>query len=305
MSKPIRNISEGRFKRRIINRYPVNSMNDPNDNKTNLNPSTHKESNIETRVVEVEDNGFYKLHNDFENDSSKYDVEVGFLIVATGKYDIFLWPLIQSIEKYFLPNNRKFYNIFSDKDINLPIDNYEVFHIEHKPFPYPTLYRFHFFNKYINQIIGDQLVYIDSDTLITNNIGTEIIYPRVVTQHCGYVNRVGTFENDERSKTRVERIKQKNYYGGGFYSFERYEFYDLMESCISMIDQDSSNGIVPVWHDESALNKYMSETEPSVVLSPSYHYPEDVEHIYNLWGGKEKYVCKVLLLNKNHKEIRE
>jgi hypothetical protein len=33
--------------------------------------------------------------------------------------------------------------------------------------------------------------------------------------------------------------------------------------------------------------------------------PEEIEHIYNSWGGKEKYACKILLLNKNHKEIRE
>jgi hypothetical protein len=297
MNKPVRNITEGRFKRRIVNRYPINTQ----DNT----PNRDNKSDQEIKISGLDPNGFYKLHSDFENDSNKYDAEIGFLIVATGKYDVFLGPLIQSIEKYILPNNRKFYNIFSDKNIDLPVDNYEVFNIEHKPFPYPTLYRFHFFNKYINQIIGDQLVYIDADTLITNNIGTEIIYPRVVTQHCGYVNRVGTFENDARSKTCVERSKQKNYYGGGFYSFERSEFYDLMENCISMIDHDSSNGVVPVWHDESALNKYMSEVEPSVVLSPSYHYPEEIEHIYNSWGGKEKYACKILLLNKNHKEIRE
>ena len=295
MNKPIRNITESRVKRRIINRVapPIIQQ----------NISVNQE--IKIADVDVDSSGVYRLHNDFEDDINKYDVEIGFLIVATGKYDVFLWPLIQSIEKYILPNNRKFYNIFSNKNIDLPIDNYEVFNIEHKPFPYPTLYRFHFFDKYINQIIGDQLVYIDADTIITNNIGTEIIYPKVVTQHCGYVNRRGTFETRNESMACVNHNAGKNYYGGGFYSFSRDQFYELMSSCISIIDTDNAKGIIPVWHDESALNKYMTTVTPNRVLSPSYHYPENIEHIYESWGGKEKYVCKILLLNKNHKEIRE
>jgi len=62
-------------------------------------------------------------------------------------------------------------------------------------------------------------------------------------------------------------------------------------------------GIVPVWHDESALNKYISMLHPSRVLSPSYHYPENNEKIYSSWG-ENNYECKILLLDKNHKEIR-
>jgi hypothetical protein len=283
-------------------RHTVNRGTNPNP--TNINVSKKIDDVfIETNPSMI--NGYYNLHTQYEDNPLLYHLEVGFLIIATGKYDIFIEPLIQSIEKYVLPNNAKFYNIFSDKDINLPITNYRVLPIEHRPFPYPTLNRFHFFSKYFSEIKGDQLIYIDADTLITSSIGTEILLPITITQHCGYVNLSGTFETRIESSTYVDPVNYKNYYGGGFYSLHREEFYDLMCECVSMIDLDSSKGIVPIWHDESALNKYFTEVTPNRVLSPSYHYPENIEHIYNLWGGKDKYPCKILLLSKNHKEIRE
>jgi len=298
MNKNVRNISNSRSRRNIIKRF---------NNPENLNPESidKKIDDVFNNDIVIEDSGNYSLSDSLEDDPDKYHMEVGFLIVCTGKYDVFVNPLIESIEKYVLPNNKKFYNIFSDKKIDLSVDNYQILPIDHKPFPYPTLYRFHFFDKYFSEIKGDQLIYIDADTLIKNNIGTEILYPITVTQHCGFVNRMGTFETRKESSAYVDPQECKNYYGGGFYSFSREEFYELMSSCINIIDSDSTKGIVPVWHDESALNKYMTTVKPSRVLSPSYHYPEDIEHIYNSWGGSEKYLCKILLLNKNHKEIRE
>ena len=70
-----------------------------------------------TRTMESrhrENIDFYPLHSDLENDESKHSLKIGFLIIATGKYDIFVEPLIRSIEKFFLPKNKKIYNIFTD-----------------------------------------------------------------------------------------------------------------------------------------------------------------------------------------------
>lgn len=254
--------------------------------------------------INKESMNFYHLHSEFEDDSSKYDIEVGFLIVATGKYDVFVKPLIESIERHCLPNNKKFYNIFSDKEIKLDIGNYRILPIEHKPFPYPTLYRFHFFTDYMDSIVGDQLVYIDADTLIKSDIGTEILTPITVTQHCGYVNRWGTFETRIESKCFVSKFDGKNYYGGGFYSFSRPEFERMSNECRSMVDWETTRGRIPIWHDESVINRYLVTNPPTRVLSPSYHFPESNQKIYDSWGGVQCFQCKVLLLDKNHKEMR-
>ena len=275
-------------RRRIINRYPSENIN------------IVKEDN-----KKMEDVDFYPLHTDYEDDKTKYDISIGFLIVATGKYDIFLKPLIDSIEKLVLPKNKKYYNIFTDKDnLNIESVEYSIFPIEHRPFPYPTLNRFHFFDSYKESIKGEQLIYIDADTLIKDKIGTEIITPITATQHCGYVNKWGTFEKRMESKCYVNRFEGKNYYGGGFYSFDKPNFLKMIQECKDMVDWESERGRVPVWHDESVINKYLVANRPTRVLSPSYHFPENNQKIYESWGGREKFPCKILLLDKNHKEIR-
>jgi hypothetical protein len=286
-------------KRGILRRFSSTNM--PDIPETDLKDSGNYDK-IDFNKKESK-MGHYPLHNLYEDDPSKHSIDVGFLIVATGKYDIFVEPLIRSIEENVLPNNRKFYNIFSDKNIIIGDVIYSIFNIDHKPFPYPTLKRFHFFDKYNGDIVGDQIIYIDADTLIKSKIGTEILYPITVTQHCGFVDRIGSFERRSMSSCYINPRDCKNYFGGGFYSFSREEFFKMNEFCKKAIDKDESMGIVPVWHDESALNKYISMLHPSRVLSPSYHYPENNEKIYSSWG-ENNYECKILLLDKNHKEIR-
>ena len=292
--------------RQLVNRFgpPIRFKNSENK-KIN---SDEGESNEDKKDKEIKENDFmnnhYPLHSEYENDESKYSTEVGFLIVATGKYDVFVETLIESIEKFVLPKNKKYYNIFTDKDIKIKGVNYQILPIEHRPFPYPTLKRFHFFNTYSDKIIGEQLIYIDADTLIKENIGTEILYPITVTQHCGFVNKLGSFEKRQLSKCYVPVREAKNYYGGGFYSFNRDEFFKMSSFCMTIINLDESMGIIPIWHDESAINKYLTTLVPTKVLSPSYHYPENNHKIYESWGGREKFICKILLLDKDHKEIR-
>ena len=303
---------ERKISRKLVSRFgPPNRIgtkqnNDTNTDSSNDNLITDNNSSNNNLIKNehiMEDH--YPLYTDYENDINKQTIEIGFLIIATGKYDIFIKPLIDSIEKHILPDNKKHYNIFTDKtELDLGVSNYSIFPIEHRPFPYPTLNRFHFFDQYIDQIKGDQLVYIDADTLITDRIGTEIITPITATQHCGYVNRWGTFESRMESKCFVGRFDGKNYYGGGFYSFEKNQFLKMVKECKEMVDWESVRGRIPIWHDESVINRYLATNRPTRVLSPSYHFPESNQSIYQSWGGKDKFPCKILLLDKDHKEIR-
>jgi len=249
---------------------------------------------------------YYPLVDEREEKVDKYNISIGFVLVATGKYSIYIQPLINSIEKYFLPNNKKHYHIFSDKSwvVDGIGDNYSFHNVAHKPFPYPTLYRFHYFNKYKESLTQNQIIYIDADTLIKSPVGTEVLSERTVVQHCGFVNNMGSFETRPESKAYVVPGTERNYFGGGFYSFSNNEFFKMSAECSRLIDIDESNGIIPVWHDESMMNKYMIDNPPSVVLSPGYHYPENNPHIYSLWNGVG-YECKILLLSKNHEEMRK
>lgn len=74
--------------------------------------------------------------------------------------------------------------------------------------------------------------------------------------------------------------------------------------CCEMIEKDLANGIMPVFHDETALNRYFMENEPNAILNPGYHYPQsNLAHYKKIWGNK-MFEPKILLLDKNHQEVR-
>lgn len=99
-------------------------------------------------------------------------------------------------------------------------------------------------------------------------------------------------------------LLRKIYFGGGFSGGTSEKYLELAKKCAENIDIDVQNGIIPIWHDESALNKYYSENMPDIILNPSYHFPaSNLEYYHNIWKH-QPYKAKILLLEKNHQEIR-
>lgn len=242
--------------------------------------------------------------------------KVALLLIATGKYDIFLQRLLKSIDSYFLKDCEVDVHLFTDKieesgkviGEHITPHLFKCIHkIDHKPFPYSTLYRFHFFDHYKHELTNegyDYYFYLDVDTEIKSEINSEILSERTAVQHCGFVNRPGPFETKVTSQCYVHHsLRLKPYFGGGFWGFSSEQFWQFVENAVYMIWQDERNGIVPVWHDESVLNKYLIMKAPTKILSPSYHYPEgNIERYKAMWP--ENYECKILLLDKNHEELR-
>lgn len=239
-------------------------------------------------------------------------MKVNIVIVATAKYIKFLPKLIDSIQTYWMNDLTTDIHIFTnrikDADILLSQTDYtkgtiNYHEVEHGVWPAATLYRFHYFKKHMAKITGHYVFYIDADTIITSPITKEILSPRTVVQHCGFVNGGGSFETRKESRAYTPMSLRKTYYGGGFWGLDHVNFCQFINTAVDMINEDLANGIMPIWHDESVLNAYMASAEPTKVLSPSYHYPENNPRIWASW--KEQYPCKILLLDKNHKEIRE
>lgn len=234
-------------------------------------------------------------------------ISVGLLLIATAKYNIFIQQLINSADTNFF-NDKRFdvkYFIFTDSD-TIPKTNrqYQIINIQHKPFPYASMDRFkHFANNknYLSEM--DYLYYVDVDCKFVSDVGSEILGNLVGVRHCGYFNGGGTFENNPKSAFYAEHNKYKYYFGGGFSGGKSEKYLKLSDWCSVMIDKDLENNIMPLWHDETALNKYYLDNEPDVILSPSYHYPENDINYVSKWHP-HKFQPKILLLDKNHKEIR-
>lgn len=233
--------------------------------------------------------------------------KVALLIVATGKYfDLFLEPLIRSAEEFFLKDCDVTYCVFSDSKTKWRPSKtrpFSVYPVKHAPWPHATLKRFHFFKEHKERLHADYFCYVDVDTLFKGEIRSDILSERTAVRHCGFIGKRGTYETRPESTACVGPNEGSRYYGGGFWCFSRDEFWKLVQKATWMIDTDEMNGVVPVYHDESVLNRYLIDNTPIKALSPSYHYPESkTEYYKNIW--KRDYECKILLLDKNHEEVR-
>lgn len=241
-------------------------------------------------------------------------MKVNLLIVATGKYIQFLPGLLESAEKHFLKGHDVHYCIFTDYLgglLNAEIEGKAtIYPIEHKPWPWATLKRFHFFQLYQEDLPkSDYFAYVDADALFKADVGDEILGERVAVQHCGYVQELPSALPYERRKESVCHVapgEGERYFGGGFWLFSAAEFWPLVDWCTNAINTDEFNGIVPVWHDESCLNRYLISKPPTKVLSPSFHWPQDTPHVWGKWEALGlEFDCKILMLKKDHKEYQK
>ena len=236
--------------------------------------------------------------------------KIGLLLIATGKYDTFIPEFIKSADKFFLNDNAYdvTYYIFTDKNIN--IKSYSsrksvIIPINHKPFPYASMDRFkHFINNENKLNKEDYLYYCDVDSVFVNDVSEEIIGDTVGVRHCGFTRGNGTFETNTKSSVYVDPNTKATYFGGGFSGGKSDKYLELSKWCKGAIEKDLSNDIMPRFHDESAINRYFADNKPSTILSPSYHYPQsNIQWYKNQWGI-ENFEPRILLLDKNHKEIR-
>lgn len=227
-----------------------------------------------------------------------------FLLIATGNYKQYIEQCTQSIRK-FIPDALIY--LFSDTDYH---ESFKIdFKISHQPWPYVTLYRFHYFLKVKDLIIGDQIYFMDIDAKFVSE-PTEILLSNktkslIAVRHCGYYFEDSKdIPNETNRKSTFYHYPFKKYYGGGFFGGSRDEFFKLCEWCKRGIDADLNNGIIPRHNDETAMNAYFSINPPTLELTPAYHYPSKNDYIKNeIWKGRD-FEPRIELLEKNHELVR-
>lgn len=222
---------------------------------------------------------------------------VGLLVMATGKYTTFVPPLIDSAEKYFCRNHKVTYFVFTDGPIETKAKNVVIIYQPRLGWPYDTMMRYHVYYDHREVLeTQDYLFACDADMLFVNEVGDEILSERVATQHPGFVGKRGSYETDPRSLACINDDEGEQYFAGGFYGGSAKEVIRIAHTNAQNIDADLAKGVIAVWHDESHWNRYCIDNKPTLILSPSYCYPES-------WTLP--YPKKLLALDKNHAEFRE
>lgn len=231
-----------------------------------------------------------------------FSAHVGLLIMATGRYIEFVEPLIKSAKEHFCPGHHVTYFIFTDGNL-APQEDVVCIYQKRLGWPFDTMKRNYVYALHREAYEGiDYLFACDSDMLFVDRVGDEIFGDRVATLSPGFAPgspfpRIrGAYETSPLSTACVRDDEGESYFAGGFFGGTTKEFLNITDNTNANIDIDLQNGIIAEFHDESHWNRYCIDNPPTIILSPSYCYPEN-------W--KIPYKRKLLALDKNHAEIRK
>lgn len=215
-------------------------------------------------------------------------MNISVLSIATGKYIDFIPDLIKSSEEKFLKGHDKTYYIFTDKKSSIRIKGINIVKIyqEKLGWPYDTMMRFHMFLSVKDKIEkSDFTFFLNANMEFKEEIGEEI-FPNLETEFLLGVKHPGFFKLD-KSYMPYERRRESNffigdydnsnqmYYQGCFNGGESRKWIEMCEILSQKIDEDLKSNIIPIWHDESALNWYFRNIKIKS-LDPEYAIPEQI-----------------------------
>ena len=211
--------------------------------------------------------------------------KIAILYVCTGKYEIFWKDFFCSYEKYFLSETEKHYYVFTDADRIYAQDECRRIHkIYQKNLGWPdnTLMRFHIFSKYFEELADyDYVFFMNANCQCVSSITEKEFLPIdediLVVKHPGFYNKTNkefTYDRNPKSTAYIPKGEGEYYVCGGVNGGKSKSFIKLMKKLMENIDKDKENNVIALWHDESQLNKYISQYNNYKILSPSYCYPE-------------------------------
>lgn len=234
---------------------------------------------------------------------SKPSAKIAILYISTGRYIKFWYPFYKATEHHFLPQYDKTYFLFTDhQNLKLPA-NVVYVPTAHEPWPYITLKRYHFFINQKEKLKDfDYIFFMNGNLLFTTKIGSEVLPTKgqglMVTIHPWFRERkeLFTYETNPASKAYISPDEGFHYFTGAFNGGTAEAFLEMSETIKEWTDIDLKNKIIPLWHDESMLNRYMIDyMKEKTPLILDYNYVvEDFIHEV----PKE---IKGILLYKNNK----
>jgi hypothetical protein len=227
--------------------------------------------------------------------------KIGILTICLGKYDIFFDGLYNSFKNFFLPNHEKIFYVFNDSAIP---EKYDVRSIQYQKmgWPFDSLKRFEMFLTIKDELLDNDFLFFLNANMLCNNYVYDEILPAidndflVGVNHPGFYNQTNLkfpYERNPKSKFYIKEGEGKTYFQGCFNGGKSENFIGLSEILSEKINEDLTNNIMPIWHDESALNWFFNNKKP-LILDPSYSYPENwnlpfdkkiIQIDKNKWGG--------------------
>lgn len=215
--------------------------------------------------------------------------------------------------QFFLPGHKTDFFFWSDMPEN-SVDGAVVIPTEPVEWPLPTLFRYSLMLQEEERLKEyDYVFYCDIDMKFVGIVGDEILGPDLTAaQHPMYAIRKEywpPYEPNPKSTAYIPRPGQvidENgkprfmplYFAGGLQGGKTEAWLKAMKEMKKNIDKDFASNYIAIWNDETHWNRYLFDNPPSVVLTPSYIYPDSLikEYYEPLWGCS--YPPKLITLTK-------
>ena len=222
---------------------------------------------------------------------------LGIITIATGKYfEEFILNLKASIDQYFnFPGYQVHFYCFTDS--TLVIGGITTIPTKHFSWPFSTLLRYRWIEQNLPKFEShDFVLYMDADMRVVSTPPLATFESGLIAVvHPGYLQSPGAFEIDRQDSCYVPPQLRKHYYQGCFWGGQSTQFAQLIKTLSKMVDDDLDLGLIPIWHDESYLNKYLSN-QACDALPSTYAWPEAQPCIQAPY---------ILHLEKKHQVIRQ
>lgn len=214
-------------------------------------------------------------------------MKIGILYIAIGRYDFFWKSFYESSEQYFMqgyPCIREYF-VFTDATSLFGEEENEHIHRIYQAdmgWPDNTMKRFHLFLTIREQFKDiDYLFFFNANMEFVAPVGMDILPDEkengLVGVLHGWCNDCYRFdypyERRPKSTAYIPYWKGKHYFQGSLIGGTTKAFLQLCEVCDCWLEKDRMKDIIPIWHDESIVNRYFIDNPPKV-LDYRYNYYE-------------------------------
>lgn len=155
-----------------------------------------------------------------------------------------------------------------------------VVHVDQVGWPNDSMMRPHHMLAHQDEwISADYVINIDADSRLVGQICEEFMVPSFGVWHPFFWKRprdLWSFEDRNYSYNYVDKNVAPHYVKGSLFGGNRREFRRYLTDIRTRTDMDLNQNppLIPLWHDESALNRAFFDRPPSTILTPFYTYPE-------------------------------
>lgn len=210
--------------------------------------------------------------------------KIAVLYIATGRYVCFWDEFYPGCEKYFLPEDNKTYFVFTDAEKLKYEENKNILKIYQKKlgWPYDTMMRFEIFLSQKEKLKEyDYIFFFNANTKFLSNVGEEILPSAendflMTGSHPAFYNKQPdefAYDRNPKSQAYIPYGAGKHYATGALNGGVADSYLEMCEKLAALTRIDIDNGVIPLWHDESMLNKYLLDKNP-LIMPVNYLYLE-------------------------------